>query len=348
VEILRMPKATPSMGARALEMMERQLSQMVRLVDDLLDVSRITTGKLAVRRAPMQLQEALRDAVETVRSFIESRDQQLVLDIAPDPLMVDGDRTRLAQVFANLLNNAGKYTDVGGRIEVSLRRDGDTAVMCISDNGIGLDDRALGAIFDMFVQVDHSLTRTQAGLGVGLSLARRLVALHDGTLSAESEGLGKGSRFTVRLPVSGTTQALPAITQPSARRAAACRILVADDNMDFANSLAALLASQGHEVRTVHDGAQALRAAEEFVPDIAFIDIGMPKVHGYEVARRFKAEPRLSDCIVVAVTGWGQEDDRRRARDAGFDRLMVKPVSAGDIQAVVAELSRAGAPAPEL
>jgi signal transduction histidine kinase/CheY-like chemotaxis protein len=347
VEILRMPKTPADMGKRALEMMERQLSQMVRLVDDLLDVSRITTGKLTVRRAPMQLQDALRDAVETARPFLASRDQELVLDVASEPLVVDGDRTRLAQVLANLLNNAGKYTDVGGRIEVSVARDGDGAVVRVADNGLGLDEHALATIFDMFVQVDRSLTRTQAGLGVGLTLARRLVGLHDGTITAESEGLGKGSRFTVRLPLSGSAAPTVETQHDAVQRSKPRRILVADDNVDFANSLAEMLAARGHEVRGVHDGAQALQAAAEFMPDFAFIDIGMPKVHGYEVARRMKADPRTARCVVIAVTGWGQEDDRRRARDAGFDRHLVKPVDAAAIELILAEGARhSGAAAP--
>ena len=335
VEILRMPQATPQMGARAIEMMDRQLQQMVRLVDDLLDVSRITTGKLMVRRSTIVMQDALRDAVDTVRPFIEGRQHSLELRLPPEPLAVEGDRTRLAQVFSNLLHNAAKYTETGGHIALVLEREGDAALVKVADNGIGLDTTSIEAIFDMFVQVDRSLTRTQAGLGVGLTLARRLIALHGGTIVATSSGVGQGSVFTVRLPLSG---AMPEAAIPAAQGANAPRrrVLVADDNIDFANSLASLLVSHGHDVRVAHDGAQALHAAAEFLPEYAFVDIGMPKVHGYEVARRMKANPATADCVLVAVTGWGQEDDRRRARDAGFDRHLVKPIDPQQLEGILA------------
>jgi CheY-like chemotaxis protein/two-component sensor histidine kinase len=315
--------------------MDRQLQQMVRLVDDLLDVSRITTGKLMVRRSTLVLQDALRDAVDTVRPFLDARQHSLEVRLPAEPMAVDGDRTRLAQVFSNLLHNAGKYTESGGHIALSLEREGDAAVVHVADNGIGLDGGSMDAIFDMFVQVDRSLTRTQAGLGVGLTLARRLIALHGGTVAATSGGVGQGSVFTVRLPLSGAAPEV-AIAPTAGSNAPRRRVLVADDNIDFANSLASLLVSHGHDVRVVHDGAEALHAAAEFLPEYAFLDIGMPKVHGYEVARRMKANPATADCVLVAVTGWGQEDDRRRARDAGFDRHLVKPVDPQQLEAILA------------
>jgi len=335
VEILRMPQATPQMGSRALEMMDRQLHQMVRLVDDLLDVSRITTGKLMVRRSTIVLQDALRDAVETVRPFLESRQHSLEVRLPPEAVAVEGDRTRLAQVFSNLLHNAGKYTEPGGHIALTLEREGEAALVKVADNGIGLDGASMDAIFDMFVQVDRSLTRTQAGLGVGLTLARRLIALHGGTVTATSGGVGQGSVFAVRIPLSGAAPEAAIAATPGSH-APRRRVLLADDNIDFANSLASLLGSHGHEVRVVHDGAEALHVAAEFLPEYAFLDIGMPKVHGYEVARRLKANPATAGCVLVAVTGWGQEDDRRRARDAGFDRHMVKPVDPQQLEAILA------------
>ncbi|HZZ93885.1 MAG TPA: ATP-binding protein [Usitatibacter sp.] len=336
VEILRMPGSTPQMATRALEMMDRQLLQMVRLVDDLLDVSRITTGKLMVRRSTMVLQDALRDAVDTVKTFLDAREHSLEVRLAAEPLAVEGDRTRLAQVFSNLLHNAGKYTEPGGHIVLSLEREGDAAVVRVADNGLGIETQSRETIFDMFVQVDRSLTRTQAGLGVGLTLARRLVALHQGNIAATSDGLGRGSVFTVRIPVSGAAPDAAGLAPAAEVAAPRRRILIADDNVDFANSLASLLTARGHDVRAVHDGAEALRVAAEFLPEFAFLDIGMPKVHGYEVARRLKAGSGTAGCVLVAVTGWGQEDDRRRARDAGFDRHLVKPIDPSQLELILA------------
>jgi signal transduction histidine kinase/ActR/RegA family two-component response regulator len=336
VEIMRLARDNPEMSAKAIAMMDRQLNQMVRLVDDLLDVSRITTGKLAVRKAVIDVQGAVRDAIETVRPFLISQDHSLEVSIPAEPIAIEGDRTRLAQVFANLLHNASKYTEPGGRITLAVELDGGCVVVRIRDTGVGLDSRSIAAIFDMFVQVDRSLTRVQAGLGVGLTLARRLVALHGGTLTASSEGVGKGSEFVVRLPLAGAkiVEEAPA-GEATAAETPGRRILLADDNVDFANSLAALLATRGHEVRVARDGAEALRAAADFNPEFAFLDIGMPKVHGYEVARRLRGDPETSDCVLVALTGWGQEDDRKRAREAGFDRHLVKPVDAGDIETIL-------------
>lgn len=317
-------------------MMERQLNQMVRLVDDLLDVSRITTGKLVIRKVVIEMQAVLRDAVETVRPFLDARRHELILEIPSEPISVEGDRTRLSQVFSNLVNNAAKYTEPGGRLVLSLAKEGEMSVVRVHDNGIGLEPHSLSTIFDMFVQVDRTLERAQAGLGVGLTLAKRLVTLHGGTIAAHSEGAGRGSVFEVRLPLAGA--ALPEIEidrrdgEPPTRGR---RILIADDNADFANSLGTLLAGRGHEVRVVYDGADALATAERFNPDFAFLDIGMPKVHGYEVARRLRDQPGTSECVLVAVTGWGQADDRERAREAGFHRHLVKPADPGDIETIL-------------
>ncbi len=335
LEILRMAEPDPVMTKKAQDMMQRQLNQMVRLVDDLLDVSRITTGKLAIRKGAIDLQAVVHDAVETVRPFIESRGHKFEVNVPSDPVVVEGDRTRLAQVIGNLLNNAAKYTDHGGHISLTLEREAEAAVIRVRDSGIGLEPKSLSSIFDMFVQVDRSLERTQAGLGVGLTLAKRLVFLHGGTLTAHSEGKGSGSEFVVRLPVAGALLPEDPARATSSSETPSRRILLADDNVDFASSLAALLTARGHEVRIAHDGAEALATAQHFNPDFAFLDLGMPKVHGYEVARRLRESPDTSDCVLVAVTGWGQEDDRQRAREAGFDRHLVKPIDASDIETIL-------------
>jgi signal transduction histidine kinase len=335
LEILRIPESTPAMHEKAREMMQRQLAQMVRLVDDLLDVSRITTGKLAIRAMRLEVQASIRDGIETVRPYVESRKHTLDLQLASHAVFVDGDRTRLAQVFANLVHNAAKYTEPGGHITVSLAQEGDEAVVRVRDSGIGLAAESLASIFDMFMQVDRSLEREQAGLGVGLTLSRQLVTLHGGTLVARSEGRGKGSEFVVRLPLAGEAAASPEAPVRRLHAAQKRRILLADDNIDFAASLAAVLEARGHDVRVTYDGAEALAAVPGFNPDFAFLDLGMPKVHGYEVARRMRDMPAMSQCVLVAVTGWGQEDDRRRAREAGFDRHLVKPVDPADIDTIL-------------
>jgi two-component system, sensor histidine kinase len=340
LEILRVKDLDPASAEKARQMMQRQLAQMVRLVDDLLDVSRITTGKLAVRKEPLELQAAIHDAIETVRPLVELRRHTLDLSLPSEPVVVQGDRTRLAQVFSNLLNNAAKYTEPGGRLWLSLATEGQEAVVRVRDSGIGLDAGSLTSIFDMFVQVDRSLERTHAGLGVGLTLAKRLVALHGGSIAASSAGKGLGTELEVRLPLGAGhvgREAAPAVRPTEAPR---MRILVADDNADAAASLAALLTERGHEVRVAFDGAQALAAARAFQPDVAFLDIGMPNVHGYEVARRLRDEPATSRCLLVALTGWGREDDRQRAKEAGFDRHLVKPASPEGIDEILAGAAR--------
>jgi signal transduction histidine kinase/ActR/RegA family two-component response regulator len=336
LEILRLAGDDPVKARMAREIMQRQMNQMVRLVDDLLDLSRINTGKLAIRKAAFDLRDAVRDAIETVTPFLEARRHQLDLRLPPDAVIVDGDRTRLAQVFSNLVNNAAKYTEPGGHITLTLEREGTAASIHVRDNGIGLSQEALDTIFEMFVQVDRSLDRTQAGLGVGLTLARQLVELHGGRIEARSAGKGKGSEFVVHLPVSeapARENSIPLRADGTGTQVR--RVLLADDNEDFAQSMGQLLSARGHDVRVVHDGAEALEVAREFMPDIAFLDIGMPKVHGYEVARRLRALPATASCYLVAVTGWGQEDDRNRAREAGFDKHLVKPVDPAEVEALV-------------
>jgi two-component system, sensor histidine kinase len=335
LEILRIAGGDEKTAAAARGIMERQVSQMVRLVDDLLDVSRITTGKLEIRPVRVDLQSVVRNAVETAKPFIDQQGHALELRLPPEPLPVEADSTRLAQVFSNLLHNAAKYTERGGRIELSAEREHGDAVIRVRDNGIGIDAQVLPSIFNMFVQADRRLERPQAGLGVGLSLARTLVELHGGRLSAHSDGLGRGSEFTVRIPLAAVadTRELPMASRAQSR-GNRHRVLLADDNVDFITTMATLLSAEGHDVRVAHDGVEALEVAREFEPQFAFLDIGMPRMNGYDVARGLRST--IANCMLIAVTGWGQEEDRRLAREAGFDRHLVKPVDPGQIEAILA------------
>ncbi len=344
LRILDVAGREPGAAQRARDMMDRQLQQMVRLVDDLLDVSRITTGKLALRTECTALATALHNAIDTARPFIDARGHALVVQLPPEAIHLDADPTRLAQVFSNLLNNAAKYTEPGGRIVLSAAREDDVVKVSVTDNGIGIAPDMQHSIFDMFTQVDRSLERTQAGLGVGLTLARRLVELHGGRIEATSAGLGRGSTFIVSLPVAATAgDAADGIAGAGYAQGAAFghRILVADDNVDFATSFALILRMLGNDVRVTHDGAEAVAAAAEFNPEFCFIDIGLPRLNGYDVAQRLRADARTRRCILIAVTGWGQEKDRRQAHDAGFDHHMVKPVDPDAIEALLRTAARA-------
>ncbi len=320
--------------AAARAMIGRQLNQMVRLVDDLLDVSRISTGKLALRRERVELRSVAQNALEAVEPLIASRGHALAVDMPPPGVYANVDPTRLAQVFLNLLNNAVKFTDPNGRIEFRVALEAGELVAVVRDNGIGVAPEMREHIFEMFAQADGSLERSTTGLGVGLSLSRRLVELHGGTLEARSEGVGRGAEFIVRIALDPAAPGRPA-REPGAveLRPSHHRILVADDNRDFAVSLAALLRSMGNEVRVEHDGVAAAAAAQEFQPEFAFLDIGLPKLNGFDLARTLRARSR--SCRLVAVTGWGQESDRQRARDAGFDDYIVKPVEMDRVQAIL-------------
>ena len=344
LQILRVAGNDADLAAKAQDMMGRQLKQMVRLVDDLLDVSRITMGKLALQKERVELHPILDDAVDTVRTLMATLNHELILDVPSEPIHLDADATRLAQVFANLLNNAAKYTDPGQPVVLRVTcGDGDVTVRII-DRGIGLAADTIPHIFEPFAQVDHSLDRSQSGLGVGLALSKRLVELHGGDIEARSGGLGKGSEFIVRLPIAaGADAAAVRLSQPpGGETAGCCRILLADDNVDFATSMAMLLRAVGHEVRVAHDGAEALTIAEAFLPQVAFLDIGLPKMNGYDLARRLRASPVTTQAVLVAVTGWGQERDRQLAREAGFERHLVKPVAFEQIEAILKEAGAGG------
>jgi signal transduction histidine kinase len=335
--LLRMAGNDAAIAKNAREIMERQLGQMVRLVDDLIDVSRISTGRLGIKKERVELQAVVHNAVEIVASFIEKRGHALRIELPTEPVWVDADPTRLAQVFSNLLNNAAKYTDQGGCITFHAELDGAGVRVRVTDNGIGIPAEMLTNIFDMFTQVDQSLERSQAGLGVGLTLARRLVELHGGTLKARSAGSGQGSSFEIRLPlardiVPGAGLQHWAGDEPPLVRH---RVLLADDNVDFATTLATLLRGLGHEVLVTHDGEQALQAADGFRPDFGFLDIGLPKCNGYDLARGLRARAITERSVLVAVTGWGQEKDRQLAVEAGFDHHLVKPVKLAQIQEIL-------------
>ncbi len=326
LHILRSGAVDAAAARDARDMIDRQLRQMVRLVDDLLDVSRISTGKLVLHREPVDLADALRSAIETVRPLIDERKHRLDVDLGQATCWVNGDATRLAQIFANLLNNAAKYTNAGGRIELRVERDGADAVVHVRDNGIGIAPGMLTEIFAMFTQADNSLERAYSGLGVGLTLAQRLVVLHGGRLDASSDGLGRGSEFVVRLPLVDAPRpgaSAPRVhTAPAAQR----RVLIVDDNKDFVSSLALLLSTLGHDVRVAHEGRAAIECAEAFRPQFVFLDIGLPGQNGYDVAKRLRALPATAGSVITAVTGWGQEEDRVRAHNAGFDHHIVKPL----------------------
>jgi signal transduction histidine kinase/ActR/RegA family two-component response regulator len=326
LEVMRLAEHDPEMIERARSTMERQLLQLVRLTDDLLDVSRITENKLELRRGRLDLRSVMHSAIEATQPALDAHGHTLTIDMSPSPMWVDGDLTRLAQAFANLLNNAAKYTERGGHIRVSASVEGGVAVVTISDTGIGIPPDMLPRIFDMFTQLQNHRDRTLGGLGIGLALARRLVQLHGGTIDAQSDGPGRGSRFVVRLPLTRIADHADAATPiaASAPLVAGCRVLVADDNPDTAEMMRMMLDYKGHDVRVAGDGAEAVNIARAFAPKIAFLDIGMPRMDGYEAAQHIRSI--LGDRVVlVALTGWGQDDDKRRSHDAGFDHHLTKP-----------------------
>jgi CheY-like chemotaxis protein len=340
LELMKLAGGDEAMMGRTREMMERQLGHMVRLVDDLLDLSRISRGRIDLRREQIELTKIVRQAVETSRPLVEQAGQDLTITLAPKPIIVDADVTRLAQVFSNLLNNAAKYTPRGGRITLAVERQGSDAVVSVRDNGVGIPPELLPKVFEMFAQVDRSLQRTNSGLGIGLSLVKALVEMHDGSVEARSDGPGQGSEFLVRLPVA-LAPIVPSKPQPSAASATVTsrrRILIVDDNRDTATSLATVLMILGHQTQVAFDGLEALEAAREFQPDVVLLDIGMPKLNGHDTARRMRQEPWGREIVLVAVTGWGQDDDRQRSQEAGFNFHLVKPVDPAALEQILAEV----------
>ncbi|MGQ0752081.1 MAG: ATP-binding protein [Betaproteobacteria bacterium] len=308
-------------------MMERQVGYLARLIDDLLDVSRIEQGKLELKRTKIALDSAVRNAIETARPNIEAKSQQLIVRQAQELLCVEGDPTRLSQVIANLLHNASKFTPSGGRIEIETRSEGDVSVISVKDDGIGIPPEDLKSVFEMFVQVQSTRSEAAGGLGLGLNLVRTLVELHGGAVEARSAGMGKGSEFSVRLPLAEADADLMMTATPArrAQRGEKRRILVVDDNQDAANTLSDLLRIDGHETQPAYDGGTALRIAHEFRPDVAFIDLNMPGMDGFELARRIRAEPWGKSLTLIALTGMGQQSEIEQTRQTGFDYHLTKP-----------------------
>jgi PAS domain S-box-containing protein len=335
---------------QARDIVDRQVEQLTRLVDDLLDVSRFTRGKIELRRERVNLASLINRAVEVSRPLVEASLHQLVIEHSSEPLWLDADPMRMTQIVANLLNNSAKYTESKGRISVATSRQGDDAVIVVCDNGIGIPSEMLSRIFEPFMQADVSVERRQGGLGIGLSLVQKLVELHGGSIEAESPGHGQGSTFTVRLPLATGDE--PNANRPSSRadapgrsargphkKGGKRRVLVADDNRDAADTLAMLFRKLGHDVRTVYDGPQALEVASDYHPHLLVLDIGMPAMSGYEVARRLRTQPGFGESLLVAITGWGQEEDRRRTREAGFDYHLVKPVEIKTLEDLLSRLA---------
>jgi signal transduction histidine kinase len=320
------------------ETMDRQLAHLVRLIDDLLDVSRVSAGKIALRKETIEVADVVRAAVEASRPIIDAAGHTLAVDLPARALWIDADPTRLSQIVGNLLNNAAKYTPEGGRIVVSARAEGDAVVIEVADDGIGIPEDMQARVFDLFAQVDRHRERSQGGLGIGLALVKQLVTLHDGTVEARSAATGKGSVFRVRLPsapspVEAAAQP-PASTDASSPRA--LKVLVVDDNLDVAQTIGWMLEAIGHDHRLVHDGRQALAAARDYRPDVVLLDIGLPGMDGYAVCRAFREDELLRDMPIIAQTGWGQSHDKSAASDAGFNHHLTKPVSLDDLQAILA------------
>jgi len=326
-------------------MMDRQVNHLVRLVDDLLEMSRISRGVLELKREPVEVATVVRNAVETSEPLIQSAGHRLTVALPPEPLCVEGDAVRLAQILANILNNAARYTEAGGRIRISARAEDGMVAIAVADNGPGISADALPHIFEMFNHGEHG--RRHGGLGIGLSLARRLAEMHGGTVDAASAGPGRGSVFTVRLPLQEAAARDAAHAGTPAAGIGRRRLLVVDDHVDAADSLAMILKLLGAEVRVARDGYEALSVLESYEPDAILLDIGMPGMDGYETARRFRARFGNRRTTLIALTGWGQEQDRQRARDAGFDHHVVKPADIAALQAILASLPSYGAPHAE-
>ena len=347
LEVLRREDADAATRREARDIMDRQLRQLVRLVDDLLDLNRITHNRLELRHDAVNLTTVINQAVEASRPLAEAAGQHIVVSLPPEPVWLRADPARLAQVFGNLLNNGSRYSPDRATITVSARREGADVIVTVHDTGIGIAPDKLDDIFEMFTQLDRSHARAQGGLGIGLTLAKQLVTMHGGTLEARSAGAGQGSEFIVRLPALASAPTAAAGATESPKSLSARRILVVDDNVDSAVSLSMLLDLSGNETHVAHDGPAAVAAAQAWRPEIVLLDIGLPEMNGYDVCRRIRALPSGADAIVIALTGWGQEDDRRRSQEAGFDGHLVKPVDPETLMKLLESLAESRAPRPQ-
>ncbi|HJQ96959.1 MAG TPA: PAS domain S-box protein [Candidatus Polarisedimenticolaceae bacterium] len=338
LEILKRAQGDEALVQQARSTMERQLGQLARLVDDLVDVSRITRGKLELRKERVEIASAVHHAVESCQPIAERSHVHLDVSLPVETIYVNADPIRLVQAIGNLLNNACKFSPEGGHVSLSVEREDGEVKIAVKDQGIGIPKEKLDRVFDMFVQLDRALERTGAGLGIGLTLVKRIVRMLDGTVTARSEGRGRGSEFIVRLPVVLERRAQRrSVVTPEPPVVAVHRILVVDDNVDAASSLATLLRISGNETHVAHDGVAAIEVAERLRPDVILLDIGLPRLNGYDACRRMRERPWGSDVVIVAMTGWGQESDRRKSRDAGFDHHMVKPVDYGALMGAIAQ-----------
>jgi CheY-like chemotaxis protein len=342
VSLLKLARDDREAVGRATEMMGRQVAQLVRLIDDLLDVSRISRGKLELRRERVELAPVVHQAVEACRPMAEGADHEVTVTLPPQPVYLDADPVRLSQVVTNLLHNACKFTERRGRIGLTAQRQGGDVVVAVKDDGIGIPPDKLDSIFEMFSQVDQSLERSRGGLGIGLTLTRRLVELHGGSVEARSDGLGRGSEFVVRLPVAVERPSPPDEPGDEIRPTGRRRILVVDDNRDSADSLAMLLQLGGNETSVAYDGEEAVAAAAKQRPDVILLDIGLPKLNGYDACRRVRENRWAKGVVIIALTGWGQEEDRRKSAAAGFDGHLVKPVDHAELLKLLARLSPPG------
>lgn len=354
IHILRLTSPADPALLDVCDLIDRQLTHMVRLVDDLLDVSRITQGKIQLRPELLNAADVVAVAVETCRPYLESRRHVLDLELPSEPVRVLADVARLGQVLANLLHNAAKYTEEGGHISLRVAPEGTEAVFRVRDSGVGIPPEMLARVFELFTQVDGSIDRAEGGLGIGLTLVRRLVEMHGGSVQAQSAGPGKGSEFVVRLPLvkadsatmtdDGGGQTEEYENESATRHPATCRVLVVDDNRAAADTFALLLRVNGHDVRTAYDGPEALETAAAFLPEVVFADIGLPGMDGYELARNLRALPGLTGTALVALTGYGLEEDRRRSRAAGFDHHIIKPIEPEALPALFTALRGRASP----
>jgi CheY-like chemotaxis protein len=337
VSLMQMGGLSDSMREWYGTVIDRQVTHLTRLVDDLLDVSRIASGKITLQREPLEMTQVVESAADSSRPLIDARKHILEIELPGEPLRVEGDPIRLSQIVVNLLNNAAKYTPEGGTIRLSAAREGGQAVVRVMDTGVGIPAELLPRVFDLFTQGDRSPERAEGGLGIGLALVRRFVEMHGGSVAAHSEGAGCGSELVVRLPLLDLPREVP-VDEASERpqQAGPRRVLVIDDNRDAAEIMAVLLELWGHEVRLAYNGPDALGLAAEYRPDAALLDIGLPGMSGFEVAQRLRELPGWDGVLLVAVTGYGQDEDRRRSREAGFDHHLTKPVEPAKLQSLLA------------